>query len=606
MGSIDVAETEEANRKKRFLYPSIFLFLFYDGTRLLGANKEDSPFDTPNDYLSFVALPTSDSEYKWQENGWQQGFPDEWKKISMSIPLSVQIAKSVSDDPQDREAACKALDELTDPEKNGDLAHLINEVQSLVQHEGLRPIMTSDEFVTRLFALDISRREHLFKQQKLFHRSDADYMNLWLENHEDAPENLKKLTKQFFLDTPCSNPENLYNAPSTTINMLFLQELGPELARAEPILRWMFHEPHYRSTAANMILKMGPTGLLFFDDLMKYFNEDPYFNEDFSNVSDFAWQLGSMIRHSPEKIEKLLRMAQCPDPVKTKFAIRALGSIGPLVDPQCFVVMEKVARFLFDLSWKSFQTLYGTNPISWNQPDQRKIVQRTFRASTLALAQIDRSETVACYFTELLDADLQEDPLLDPESKKSRMINDEWHFSSRELVEETVISALYYFSAFPKIFVPRLASLLTDFMDTNDEGYPHAKVLGALTAYARNNPNGPPFWMIKNEDQENEDNFGLFRNRHDSCFRNIPALLGTLIWEDPENKADSEWNEAVVSALGNFGSAAGNELPLLEMLLEYDKERVIKYYKYIPQKYKGDPNIIAAIQQIKEDDAVSY
>lgn len=595
LGSIDVGETEEAQGKKRFLYPSIFLFLFYGGTRLLGENTDDSPFDAPNDYLFFDCLPDNDpQEYKWQEHEWEQGFPDEWKKINMDIPFSVLVVKLVSDDPMEREAACQSLNELTDSEKNGDLNQLIKEVKSLVQHEGLRPIITSDEFVARLFALDISLSEHFFKKQKLFKRSDADYMDQWQENHKDAPENLKKLTKQFFLDTQYRDLQDLYSTPSTFISTIFLGELGAELARAEPILRWMFREPNYCSTAAGMVFEMGSAGNLFFDDLRKYSNKDPH------NVSDVVRQLGVMIRHSPEKIEKIFRNAQCPDPDEANFGIKVLGNIGPLVDPQCFPVMEKATRLLFDLSWKSFQSLYGANPISWKQRDQRKTAQKTFRTSTLALAQIDRSEVVACYFTELLDADLPDDPLLIPESN-DRMFDEERYFSSRELVDETVISALYYFSAFPKIFVPRLAALLTDFADTNNEEYPHAPVLEALSAYARNDPNGPPFWMVKNEDEENDNNFGLFRNRHDPCFRNIPALLGSMIWENPEDKINSDWNELIVSALGNFGSTAEKELTLLEMLLEYDKERIGRYYKNIFKEYEGNSSIITAIQQIKDD-----
>ncbi|MDO5565223.1 MAG: hypothetical protein Q4G59_01105, partial [Planctomycetia bacterium] len=125
---------------------------------------------------------------------------------------------------------------------------------------------------------------------------------------------------------------------------------------------------------------------------------------------------------------------------------------------------------------------------------------------------------------------------------------------------------------------------------------PYEQIVDTLTAYAQNDPDGPPFW-ITNPDYTNESFRGVFRNRHGSYFKGLPDRLGEIL--GPEPYTGEAWDSSVVVMLGGFGALATGQLPKLEELAEKVRRQ------FAPDSHFAnafdDSEISLAIRSIKED-----
>ncbi|MDR1485897.1 MAG: hypothetical protein LBT09_13880 [Planctomycetaceae bacterium] len=501
-------------------------------------------------------------------------------------PLAFWMVQMLSDDVAERQAAAHAIDTMI----GMDIEPFNKAVQKIIQNEETVSFgMTSGEYVNRLLTMHIFHCDLWQKYFQSVQEDDNVFIDKWIAEHGNVPEQLKKLMRRICLRTTRRERDNPFDfMPGVCITFL-MASLGKEFLPASDLLRWMLHDRQHRNIAAEIVHRMEDAGEPFFDDFLEIARNDS------CAIGNYSYLVGEMVCNSRTKIGQLLELVDDPDPMLSFFAV---ASLGRAVNAERLVpgVEERLLR----LSDESFGKLYGENAVSINDRKRRNALEKIFTYSTMSLGGVGTSEKTLQYFLKLLDTKLTDKPLTGTRSTEPNEYDWEFEVAPFRLVRGTLISSLKYFVSFPAIVVPRLIQLLTEFEEYDCDSQRYERVLDAIATYAHYDQGETKQEFQRYHLDESEY---LFRNRFEPYFAELPSILGNLLWEQPDSDDESgqqDLNDMIVQILGRFGRISQSQLPLLQeaktiLTKRYGK----KYFKY--SKEEPEPSLIAAIRRIQND-----
>lgn len=504
-------------------------------------------------------------------------------------PLAFWMVQMLSEQDDQRQAAAQALDAII----GMDTEPFNEAVREIVQNEWLASYgLSSAEYVNRLLAMHVFLSDLWMEHMNDERRESDAFIDDWIVRHGDAPEKLHQLMRRMCIRAARKERNQPFDFMPGTCVLITVTALGKEFLPVSDLLRWMLHDDKHRGIADMIVREMKNAGEIFFDDYLEIARKDS------CALHNYSYHIGDMVRHSPEKMERLLRLVDDPDPQMSLFAVAALGSCGPEAER----LIPGVENRLMQLSDESFNKLYGDHPVSVNDRKRRNALYDIFVCSTTSLGAVAASKTALRYFLKLLDKDVPKEPLKGTYSVETNKYDWEFAVAPIHLVRGTLISSLRYFASFPEIVVPRLIPLLTEFEEYDGDTYQHARVLDALAVFANYGPE-----EAKQEsgryDYNSDEREYLFSNRFEHYFDGLPEVLENLLWDqpDPDNEdQESQLNDRIVQMLGRLGRVSRAQLPRLEdakavLLKRYGKE----YFEF--DEDESEPSLFAAIRRIQGD-----
>jgi hypothetical protein len=503
-------------------------------------------------------------------------------------PLAFWMVQMLSDDVAEHQTAAHAIDAMLDTE----MEPFNEEVRKIIQNEEVASFgITSEEYVNRLLTMHIF---HSDLQQEYFQNvreDDNAFVEKLIAEHGNAPEQFTKLIRRICLRNARRERDRPFDfLPGVCITFL-MASLDKEFLSASDLIHWMLQDQKHRGIATSIVSRMGEAGEPFFDDFLKIARNDS------CAVGNYSRIVGEMVCNSPEKIGRLLKLVDDSNPLLSLFAVASLGSAT-----NAERLVPGVEERLLRLSNESFSKLYGENAIPINDRKRRNALEKIFACSTISLGGVATSEITLQHFLKLLDTKLPDKPLTGIRSTKPNEYDWEFEVAPLHLVRGTLILSLECFVSFPEIVVPRLIPLLTEFEEYDCDSQKYESVLDAIANYAHYDQ-----METKQESQHYhyrlDESEYLFRNRFEPYFAELPAILGNLLWEqpDPDDKnGQLELNDMIVQMLGRFGRVSKSQLPLLQeaktiLTKQYGK----KYFKY--SKEEPEPSLTAAIRRIQDD-----
>lgn len=501
------------------------------------------------------------------------------------------LVQSVSNDPEKRRNARKAIDDLTDDEIHGDNALEWDELRQfarqVIEGDRLAPEMTTDEFVNRLATLVLaSIDENQRKIQKQIDYIEQASQDL-IAKQNDNPKKPVTLLKESFQSSKelfCTNPIDFF--AQMYYQMLFSASATRLTTQTKTLHLLLLNGGAY-FLLNDVFPYMGKGAVEFFDDLLELARNDACFHKNHS------MRCGQIARHSHEAIAKLISLLDDPNLNLARLAVRALGTCGS----EALRHVPSLADTFRTRTRSDFQKLYGQQPVPMEQPHERNLLLESFGNHLIALASMDRSVQSADFLTELLDYPLPDTPLDGPRSHIPNDADWELQYSPKQIVQGVIIEALGFFAAFPERFVSRLTTLLFEYDEYYCDYMSYERLAASLAAYACASSNDKPLWWDQGSFSLSEFE-GLFLNRHDPIFAElIRRLIETL-----ENCSDpcSTGNDILLELLGRFGSAARAALVTLEKIKKKFTKRYGKDY-FDFDSPEDEPVLIAAIRRITED-----
>lgn len=478
-------------------------------------------------------------------------------------PLAFWMVQMLSEELTERQAAAHAIDSMT----GEDLEPFSAEVRRVMRDDETASFgMSSDDFVNRLLAMYILHGNLWQEYWNSIRKDDDAFVDQWIAKHGEAPEQLARLMRRICLRSARREREQPFDLMPGVCLLFLVGSLGKEFLPASDMLRWMLHEREHCGIATDIVHRMGEAGEQFFEDFLEIARID------FCALWNYSRYIGDMIRHSSEKIERLLKLVDDPNLLLSLYAVAALGSCGPAAER---LVPETEDRLL-RLSEESFDRLYGEHAVPIDDRKQRNALEKIFSHSTMSLGAVSTSEKTLRHFTDILDTDLPRKPLTGTYSTERNEYDWEFNVAPFHLVRGTIISSLKYFSSFPETVVPRLVSLLTEFEEYDSDTWPYARVLDAIAVYARFGSEEAKQESQSYDYSSDEEEY-LFQNRFEPYFSGLTEVLGDLLWMryDRNDETDQpELNDRIVQMLGRFGRTSQTQLPLLEDV----KTTLIKRY----------------------------
>ncbi|MDR1290041.1 MAG: hypothetical protein LBK06_02445 [Planctomycetaceae bacterium] len=505
-------------------------------------------------------------------------------------PLAFWMVQMLSDDTEERQTASRAIDAILGIE----MEPFDEEVRRIIQNEEVASFgMTSEEYVNRLLVMHIFHTDLQQKYLQSVKDDDNIFIDKWIAEHGNAPEQLKKLMRRICVRNARRERDRPFDSMPGVCIILLMSPLDKEFLPASDLLHWMLQDQQHRGMAAEIVRRMGEAGEPFFDDFLKIARNDSCAVHNYSSL------VGKMACSSPEKIERLLKLVDDSNPLLSLFAVASLGSVANAEQ-----LVSGVEERLLRLSDESFSKLYGENAIPINDRKCRNALEKIFACSTMSLGGVAVSEKTLQHFLKLLDTKLPDKPLTGTRSTEPNEYDWEFNVAPFQLVRGTLISSLRYFVSFPEIVVPRLIPLLTEFEEYDYDSRSYERVLDAIAVYAH-------YDQVETKQESQHYRYGideseyLFNNRFESYFVELPAILGNLIWEQPDADDESEQpylNDMIVEMLGRFGRVSQSQLPLLQkaktiLTKRYGK----KYFNYSKEFEEPEPSLIAAIRRIQND-----
>lgn len=529
--------------------------------------------------------------------------------------LAYWITRLVSEDREERNAAAKAFEVLSNPswestnpddadrwieEENVCSERFWTELRRILHDNALEPYgMTAAEFVHRLLATHIMIIEDWHNDMEAEKQREDDEFEALKEKYggDLPPEALARWLRRRCIqirrdcrDAELNGPE-MCNLSGVTI-LFTIQHLSDEFLPAADTLRWMIQQEQYRYIAMDIMQRLGEKGDGLLDDIFQQLLTSPrYFG-----VNN-AWNLGPTLRRSPDATRRLLALLDHENTELVESALSLLIQCGPIA---LRYAPESEDR-LISMVETTFDRLYGSNPIPIEDRILRNEGYARFCCSVLALGAVGQSERTKDVLLGLTNVDVPCEPLKISGEIDYKMANWELKVAPRQLVLADVITAFEYFARFPDEVVPKLTGFWDEFKEFDCDMGVRQRIVDALTAYGEFDSNLEPYWLRCREQALDEAPLKTFRNLHESYFEGVAEKLSGFIRQETQNETGMEfktdddpcYDDDVVALLGRLGNRASCALPVLcEVKSAYEKH-------YGRDCFEDDDVLLQAIMNIE-------
>lgn len=525
--------------------------------------------------------------------------------------LAYWMTRFVSEDREQRNAAAKAFEVLSNPDweliepDDTDIWFeeekicsecFWAELRCILKENELEPFgMTSAEFVHQLLATHITDTEnwHIHveaeqqKQDELFEAFQKKY------DGNPPPEALarwvRKRCLQIQRDFRNAEQNGYENGPDMTslsgICILFtIQNLADEFLPALDTIRWMMYQEQHRHIAMDILHRLGGKGEGLLDDIFRQLLISP---QHFG--CNNSWQLGPLLRASPDAPRRLLALLDHEDADLVESALRLLLQCGPSALRYAPESEEK----LISIVETTFNQLYGPAPVPLEDRKMRNDIYDRFACSVSTLGAVGQSERTKDVLLGLTNVDLAREPLKIDEERDFR---EDWELkvAPRQLILADVISALGFFEHFPEDVVPKLMEFFGEFQEFDCDMRSNQRIAGTLECYGESDPDLEPYWLRRQQPVSSEQPLKTFCNADEPYFDGLAEKLIGFIWEKTQEQADAEnahyieyaadsgpdYDSDVVELLGRLGNRASCALPVLrDIKAVYEKHYGNDYFE---------------------------